>query len=140
MFLKSSIWIVFISLLVAGLVFTACDDDDDDDDDDNDDGDDDDDDDDDDGDDDDDDNDDNGDDDDDDDDDCDVDDICEFALDCGIGGWGTVQDCIDASDEMYGSCPDPGAYIGCVCDCIISYPDCNDWENCIIECAALHCP
>lgn len=124
-------WIFLAMLLAAAfamvtLMACAGDDDDDDDNDDNDGGDDDDD--------------AAGDDDDNDDAPCGEVEICEVALDCGIGTWADVEDCTDGSQQANASCQDPDAYVECLCDSVETNPACNDFAAAITTCGAQFCP
>ena len=78
-------------------------------------------------------------DDDDDDASCDENDLCEFALTCGIGDYASMDECLADQGQGEDYCDDYDAIISCSCDCLEKYPnDCTQaaacgetcWENC----------
>ncbi len=114
---KSTFWMILLCLLSLSLCI-ACGDDDDDDSDDGDDdsgGDD-----------------DNG-------GDCTQETLCELVVNCGVGDYANVEECIAQQDQAPDSC-DIDAILACSCDCMDQYPnDCTQLMECGGECWETYC-
>ncbi len=72
---------------------------------------------------------------DDDDDSCTMESMCEFAMDCGIEDFDSVDDCVAQQQLGADNCENYDEILACSCDCAEQYPtDCTKAMDCGMAC------
>jgi hypothetical protein len=70
---------------------------------------------------------------------CTEDAMCRYAFVCGLGGYVSVQDCLNQTVEEMKTCADPDGFFLCACDCFLLVPGCGSFASCRAGCVTTFC-